>query len=113
MQLSEEGATQVFKPLVGNELVLGAVGILQFDVVAHRLRHEYGVECGFEGVQVATARWISSDNAAKLEEFQNRQQVNLSRDGAGALAYLAPNLANLRLTEERWPDIRFHATREL
>ncbi len=113
VQLSEEGATQVFKPLVGNELVLGAVGILQFDVVAHRLRHEYGVECGFEGVQVATARWISSDNPAKLEEFQNRQQVNLSRDGAGALAYLAPNLANLRLTEERWPDIRFHATREL
>ncbi len=113
VQLSEEGATQVFKPRLGNELVLGAVGILQFDVVAHRLHHEYGVECAFEGVQVATARWVSSDNAAKLAEFERRNEINLADDGAGVLAYLAPNLANLRLTQERWPDIQFSATREL
>ncbi len=113
VQLSEEGATQVFKPRIGNELVLGAVGILQFDVVAHRLRHEYGVDCAFEGVQVATARWVCSDNAAKLEEFERRNEVNLAVDGSGALTYLAPNLANLRLTQERWPDVRFNATREL
>jgi peptide chain release factor 3 len=113
VQLSEEGATQVFKPRLGNELVLGAVGILQFDVVAHRLKHEYGVECAFEAVQVATARWVSAKSAAKLEEFERRNEVNLADDGSGALAYLAPNLANLRLTQERWPDITFHATREL
>ena len=58
-QLSEEGASQVFRPLDSNEVVLGAIGLLQFDVVAHRLRHEYGVECTFEAVPVATARWLS------------------------------------------------------
>lgn len=112
VQLSEEGATQVFKPRQGNEMVLGAVGVLQFDVVAHRLQHEYGVECSFEGVQVATARWVTSDNAAKLAEFERKNAINLSDDGAGALAYLAPNMANLRLTEERWPELVFHSTRE-
>ncbi|GJL82100.1 MAG: peptide chain release factor 3 [marine bacterium B5-7] len=112
VQLSEEGATQVFKPMLGNDLVLGAVGILQFDVVAHRLQHEYGVECAFEGVQVATARWVGCEDSVKLEEFEHKNQINLSVDGSGALAYLAPNLANLRLTEERWPGITFRATRE-
>ncbi len=112
VQLSEEGATQVFKPKIGNDMVLGAVGILQFDVVAHRLRHEYGVECTFEAVQVATARWVDCKDAVKLAEFERRAQVNLANDGSGALAYLAPNLANLRLTQERWPEVVFHATRE-
>ncbi|KAA3632858.1 MAG: peptide chain release factor 3 [Proteobacteria bacterium] len=112
VQLSEEGATQVFKPKIGNELVLGAVGILQFDVVAHRLRHEYGVDCAFEGVQVATARWVHCEEPAKLEEFERKNEVNLAVDGSGALAYLAPNSANLRLTQERWPDVSFKATRE-
>ena len=58
VQLSEEGATQVFRPLINNDLILGAVGVLQFDVVAHRLRYEYGVECSFESIPVATARWV-------------------------------------------------------
>src|SRR5690606_6185383 len=113
VQLSEEGATQVFKPRISNDLVLGAVGVLQYDVVAHRLKHEYGVECAFEAVPVVTARWISSETPAKLAEYERRNAANLAVDGAGELTYLAPNLANLRLTQERWPDIRFHATREV
>ena len=112
IQLSEEGATQVFKAKLGNDLVLGAVGILQFDVVAHRLQHEYSVECSFEGVQVATARWVTCEDPVKLAEFERKNQANLSEDGSGALSYLAPNLANLRLIQERWPDIEFHSTRE-
>jgi peptide chain release factor 3 len=112
VQLSEEGATQVFKPRISNELVLGAVGILQFDVVAHRLKHEYGVDCSFEAAQVATARWVSAVDPVKLEQFEQKNEVNLAVDGSGALTYLAPNLANLRLTQERWPDIVFGATRE-
>ena len=59
-QLSEEGATQFFRPLMSNDLILGAVGTLQFDVVAYRLKDEYGVDATFEQVQVATARWIRS-----------------------------------------------------
>ena len=112
-QLSEEGATQVFRPMLSNDLVLGAVGILQFDVVAHRLKHEYGVECSFEAVPVATVRWLDSEDTAKFEEMKKKAAQNLALDASGALTYLAPNLANLRLAEERWPEIMFHATREL
>lgn len=111
-QLCEEGATQLFRPLNSNDLILGAVGILQFDVVAYRLQHEYGVECSFENVQVATARWVSSGNAKKLEEFRVKSADHLALDGAGDLAYIAPTRVNLDLTMERWPDIQFRATRE-
>jgi|TARA_E500000178_G_scaffold356693_1_gene437288 peptide chain release factor 3 len=112
-QLSEEGATQVFRPMLSNDLVLGAVGILQFDVVAHRLKHEYGVECSFEAVPVATVRWLDSEDSAKFEEMKKKATQNLALDASGALTYLAPNLANLRLAQERWPEVMFHATREL
>ncbi len=111
-QLSEEGATQVFRPLVSNDLILGAVGILQFDVVAYRLRHEYSVDCAFENVNIHTARWIDSDSPKKLDEFQNKVREHLATDGGGDLAYLAPTRVNLALVTERWPEIRFHATRE-
>ncbi len=111
-QLSEEGATQFFRPLMSNDLVLGAVGVLQFDVVAYRLKDEYGVECVFEQVGVATTRWIHCDNAKKLEEFREKAAQNLALDAAGELVYLAPSRVNLQLTEERWPDVRFAATRE-
>jgi len=111
-QLTEEGATQLFRPLANNELILGAVGVLQFDVVAHRLQHEYGVDAVFEPVQVATARWIYGEDPKKLIEFENKLRDNLARDGAGELTYLAPSRVNLQLTQERWPGIRFNATRE-
>ena len=111
-QLCEEGATQLFKPLRNNDLILGAVGILQFDVVAYRLREEYGVECTFENVQVATARWVHAADAAKLEEFKRKAHDKLALDHGGALVYVAPTRVNLTLTEERWPDIVFSATRE-
>ena len=113
IQLSEEGATQVFRPLVNNDLILGAVGMLQFDVVAHRLRHEYGVECNFEAVPVATARWIKSDDRRREDEFRHKAEANLALDGSGSLTYIAPNRVNLQLAQERWPDIEFRATREI
>ena len=111
-QLAEEGATQLYRPLVGNDLILGAVGILQFDVAAYRLKDEYGVECRFEPVNVALARWVRCDDATLLAEFRRKAQANLALDGAGDLAYIAPSRVNLQLTEERWPDIEFAATRE-
>jgi peptide chain release factor 3 len=111
-QLTEEGATQLFRPLNSNDLILGAVGVLQFDVVAHRLQHEYGVDAVFEPVQVATARWIYAEDQKKLIDFETKARDNLARDGAGELTYLAPTRVNLQLTMERWPDIRFNATRE-
>jgi peptide chain release factor 3 len=110
-QLCEEGATQLFKPLRNNDLILGAVGQLQFEVVAFRLADEYGVQCVFEPVTVYTARWVDGD-ARKLEEFQARLYEHLAVDHSGALVYLAPSRVNLQLTLERWPDISFRETRE-
>jgi peptide chain release factor 3 len=112
LQLSEEGATQFFRPLAGNDLILGAVGVLQFDVVAYRLKSEYNVDAIFEDVNVQTARWASSDNEKKLKDFTNQLTSNLALDAADQLVYLAPSRVNLQLTEERWPEIRFAATRE-
>jgi peptide chain release factor 3 len=112
LQLSEEGATQFFRPLASNDLILGAVGLLQFDVVAYRLKHEYNVDASFGNVNVHTARWVHSDNPRKLEDFRRQMQNNLAEDAAGQLVYLAPSRVNLQLTEERWPELRFAATRE-
>jgi peptide chain release factor 3 len=111
-QLSEEGATQFFRPLMSNDLILGAVGTLQFDVVAYRLKDEYGVDASFEPVGVVTARWVHCDNAKKFEEFREKNALNLGLDAAGQLVYLAPTRVNLQLAIERAPDVRFAATRE-
>ena len=111
-QLCEEGATQLFKPLRNNDLILGAVGQLQFEVVAFRLGDEYGVQCVFDPVTVHTARWIDAADPRKLEEFRARAYDNLALDHSGALVYLAPSRVNLQLTIERFPDIRFLETRE-
>jgi len=112
-QLCEEGATQLFRPLRNNDLILGAVGPLQFDVVAHRLKHEYNVEARFEPVNVATARWVECDDRKMLEDFRRRAHDNLALDHAGNLVYVAPSKVNLNLTTERWPEIRFRETRDL
>jgi len=111
-ELCEEGASQLFRPLSSNDLIVGAVGILQFDVVAHRLKSEYNVDCSFENVNVATARWVSSGNVQKLEEFRKKAYDNLALDANENLTYIAPTRVNLELTIERWPDIEFHATCE-
>ncbi len=111
-QLCEEGATQLFKPLRNNDLILGAVGQLQFEVVAFRLQDEYGVQCVFEAVGVATARWIVGGDPPKLAEFRERAYEHLALDHAGELVYLAPSRVNLELTLERWPGIGFRETRE-
>lgn len=111
-QLCEEGATQFFKPLIGNDLILGAVGVLQFDVVQQRLELEYGVHCGFESVAVATARWIEAANDKALKQFVDKNQANLAHDHYEQLVYIAPSRVNLQLTQERFPDITFHATRD-
>jgi peptide chain release factor 3 len=112
LQLSEEGATQFFRPLLGNELILGAVGMLQFDVVAYRLKNEYNVDAVFENINVQAARWISCDDEKMLADFTVALGNNLAHDAAEQLVYLAPTRVNLQLTEERWPKIKFAATRE-
>ncbi|HEY5718016.1 MAG TPA: peptide chain release factor 3 [Motiliproteus sp.] len=111
-QLSEEGAVQLFQPLKNNDLILGAVGQLQFEVVVFRLRDEYKVECKYEPISVQTARWVECNDTKMLEEFKRKAYDNLALDGGNLLTYLAPTRVNLSLAEERWPDVRFRATRE-
>mgnify|MGYP001815800660 CR=1 FL=1 len=111
-QLCEEGATQLFKPMRNNDLILGAVGPLQFEVVAHRLRDEYKVECQFEAINVATARWVECEDESVLTEFERKAHDNLALDHSGRLVYIAPTRVNLNLTEERWPEVVFRKTRE-
>jgi peptide chain release factor 3 len=111
-QLCEEGATQLFKPVRNNDLILGAVGQLQFDVVAFRLADEYSVQCAFEPIAVHTARWVYGDSGKKLDEFRSKAHDNLAIDHSGAMVYLAPSRVNLNLTIERWPDLTFRETRE-
>jgi len=111
-QLGEEGAVQVFKPVDGGDLILGAVGMLQFDVVASRLQGEYGVDAMFEGTSTTSARWVTCDDKKILGDFEKALSHNLAIDAAGNLAYLAPNNVNLKLTQERWPKVVFHTTRE-
>jgi peptide chain release factor 3 len=112
-QLCEEGATQLFRPVLSNDQILGAVGPLQFEVASFRLRDEYGVDCVFDGVNVMAARWVRCDDRDHLDEFAKKLAANVARDHTGALVYLAPSNVSLTLTQERWPKIGFFATREL
>ncbi|MFC3031931.1 peptide chain release factor 3 [Pseudoalteromonas fenneropenaei] len=112
VQLSEEGAVQVFRPLINNDLIVGAVGVLQFDVVVSRLKSEYNVDALYEPVTVQTARWVSCKDTKKYEEFKRKCEVNLALDGGDNLTYIAPSRVNLNLTMERYPEVSFHQTRE-
>ena len=111
-QLSEEGAIQVFRPLISNDHIVGAVGVLQFDVTMERLKSEYGVDAIYESVNYATARWISCSDPKKQVEFEKKSQANLALDAEGNLSYLAPSEWRLGYVMEQWPDIEFAKTRE-
>ena len=111
-QLAEEGATQLFRPLSGTDMILGAVGSLQFDVVAHRLEHEYGVQVIFEHYNCSTARWIVGD-AGELRQLSDRYSANVALDGADDPVYLAPNNVYLNMVKEKYPNLRFLEAREV
>jgi peptide chain release factor 3 len=111
-QLAEEGATQLFRPINTNDLILGAVGMLQFDVVAHRLQYEYGVDVQFDHFDVATARWLRGSDL-ELKKLVDKHGFNVALDGANEYVYLAPNRVNLNLAQERFPEIKFLETREI
>lgn len=112
IQLSEEGAVQVFRPLINNDLIVGAVGVLQFDVVVARLKAEYNVDALYEHINVSTARWVYAKDERKLDEFRRKAEANLALDGGDNLTYIAPTMVNLQLAQERYPDIEFTHTRE-
>ncbi len=112
MQLGEEGAIQVFKPEAGGNMLLGAVGQLQFEVVQHRLNAEYDCDIRLEGCQYTGARWITADTPAELRAFENAYPLRMARDAADTLAYLCTSPYDVRLAQERFPKIHFHPLRE-
>ncbi len=113
IQLSEEGAVQLFRPLGNTGYILGAVGVLQFEVIVARLRDEYQVNAALEAVSLATVRWIAAGDPGQLELFTRELKGHLARDAEGNLAYLAQNEWRLADTMKQWPDISFLKTIEL
>jgi peptide chain release factor 3 len=111
-QLGEEGAIQVFRPVMGGLLLLGAVGQLQFDVVAHRLRHEYGCEARLAPARYTMARWVTADDPLELKRFIDANSHRVAYDAVEAPAFLAAHKAELEVASGHWPKIRFHALRE-
>ena len=112
VQMAEEGAVQLFKPLMGSNYILGAVGVLQFEVVVARLQAEYGVEISIEPVKYSAARWIHNNDRKKLDDFKNKNQADLAVDAEGHLTFLAANQFWLERSMEKFPEISFRKTRE-
>jgi peptide chain release factor 3 len=111
-QLGEEGAIQVFRPEVGGNMLLGAVGQLQFEVVQHRLKGEYDADIRLEGCQYTGARWITADTPQELKAFCDAYPMRMALDAANTLAYLCTSPYDVRLAQERFPKIHFHPLRE-
>ncbi len=111
-QLGEEGAIQVFRPIAGSLLLLGAVGQLQFEVVAHRLEHEYGVKARILQSNFNLARWVTSDDPNELKKFMDANAHRVALDAVDAPTLLVDHSATLRAVEQQWPKIKFHALRE-
>ncbi len=113
LQLAEEGAVQVFRPLIGADYIMGAVGVLQFEVTMARLKNEYAVDAVYESINYQAARWVTSADGKKMAEFERKNQGALARDSEGFLTYLAQNEWMLNFFMEKWPAIEFHKTREI
>jgi len=112
IQLGEEGAIQVFRPHSGGPLLLGAIGTLQFEVVAHRLKHEYGVEARLAPAKYQLARWVTSANSRELKQFIEANAHRVAYDAVDAPTFLASFGAELSVAEESWDAIQFHKMRE-
>jgi len=111
-ELGEEGAIQVFESLAGKSLLLGAVGPLQFEIVAQRLATEYKVDALYDPASISTARWLTFPDETTQRSFEREQAATMATDVDGNPVFLATNKYNLQVTMERWPKVGFHATRE-
>jgi len=109
---AEEGASQVFKPLIGADWIVGVVGQLQFEVLSARIEAEYGIAARFESAGLDAARWVECDDPAELKRFVDNNRSALAEDHDGALVFLARNAWHLNRTQEDWPKLRFLKTRE-
>ncbi len=111
-QIAEEGGASVFKPVIGAEWIVGVVGVLQFEVMADRIKNEFGLPVMFEPTQYFTARWVSSDDKTEMKKFEDANRLNLAEDHDGELVFLARNAWHLNKTEEDFPKVKFAKIKE-
>jgi peptide chain release factor 3 len=111
-QLGEEGAIQVFKPVVGGLMVLGAVGQLQFEVVSHRLSTEYKVDVRMMSARYKMSRWVTCDDAGELRRFLDSYSARIAMDASNAPTYLASHISEIEVAQKAWPKIVFNELRE-
>ncbi|MFP4213606.1 MAG: peptide chain release factor 3 [Desulfohalobiaceae bacterium] len=111
-QLAEEGVIQVFRPEQGKDYILGAVGALQFDITAARLKAEYGVQARFEPWEAFAVRWIDSQDQKQLKEIKAKYQSSLLQDSQGHFALYFSSRWRLEKAQEDWPEISFLKVKE-
>ena len=113
MELSEEGAAQLYKPIEGSAYIIGALGVLQFDVIASRLENEYRVRANFESVPLQASRWITSDEPGELERFIKENRVRIYKDIADEYSFIAQSDWAVGYAQEQYPKVQFHKTKEI
>lgn len=111
-QIAEEGGASVFKPNLGSEWIVGAIGVLQFDVMADRIKNEFNIPVIFEPTQYITARWVTGNDKVVLNKFMNENKSNLAEDHDGATVFLGRNSWHLNKAIEDYPSLNFAKTRE-
>ena len=111
-QLMEEGVAQLFTFELGSRKAVGVVGMLQFEVIQHRLKHEYGASCNFAPMNLYKACWISSKDKKKLNEFIASKQRHIAKDKDGKLVFMAESKSWLGMVQDNFPDIEFHLASE-
>ena len=111
-QLMDEGVAQLFTYEMGSRRIVGTVGILQFDVIQHRLLHEYGAKCTFQPVNLFKACWISSTDPKKLKEFIRSKERYIAKDKDGKYVFMAETRAWMQMVQDNFPEINFHFTSE-
>jgi peptide chain release factor 3 len=110
--LAEEGVAQAFRPMIGNAWLVGVVGALQLDVMKSRVEREYNIAIDFEPTEAESARWLASDDPAKLKAFLAANRSSLAEDRSGDPVYIVPNRWTFQTVQKNWPEIRFSATKE-
>jgi peptide chain release factor 3 len=111
-QLGEEGAIQVFRPVHGGSMILGAVGQLQFEVVSHRLSTEYKVDVRIMPARYRMSRWVTCDDATELRRFTDSYAARIALDASNAPTYLASHISEIEVAQKAWPKIVFNELRE-
>jgi peptide chain release factor 3 len=111
-ELAEEGVARVFRPLMDPYWVVGVVGALQFEVLADRIRAEYGIPVRFESAGLHTARWIEAKTERDLKLFQEKNRSAFAEDHDGSAVFLARNAWHLTHTAEQFPELGFKATKD-